>query len=215
QYCETSTSSLMKAGLALLGGAGLGAGLLYLLDPEKGQQRRRGIARGASNLGHSLSEGAGSLASSAADYAGSAWSSLRGAAGSAGDYASDAGDYLGDKYNRARAMFNRDMVVESRSHHRTEMTICSLGSMVLGATLMYLLDPVMGRSRRGQITGYARSAGDSVRSAGQSVADYAKSASQSVSDYTRKATDAVRNVTGMAKSDTDTTSGLSGTVCPP
>jgi hypothetical protein len=253
-YCSTSTADMTKAGIALLGGAALGAGLLYLLDSEKGAQRRRHLTRGASNLGHSLAEGAGSLASSAADYAGSAWSGLRNLTGSAGDYASDAGDYardtarstggfFSDKYNRARAVFNKDLMVEDRSHHRTELTLYSLGSMVLGATLMYLLDPVMGRARRGQMTSYARSAGDTVTSAGQSVAGYARSAGESVGDYTRKAgqavrsganyvSDGVKNMTGMGAKESSaggtsvprdtvtpdmpaTIGELRGTVCPP
>jgi len=254
-YCSTSTADMTKAGIALLGGAALGAGLLYLLDSEKGSQRRRHISRGASNLGHSLAEGAGSLASSAADYAGSAWSGLRNLSGSAGDYASDAADYardsargtggfFSDKYHRARAMFNPNLVVEDKWNHRAEVTLYSVGSMILGATLMYLLDPVMGRSRRGQIAGYAAPVGESMRSAGHTVADYARSAGHSVSDYTRKAGDAVRsganyvtdgvkNMTGMGGKEHSTSGGASvprstvtpdqpatlgdlrGTVCPP
>ena len=45
----------------MVGGVGIGAGLLYLLDPDKGQKRRNQILSSASDL-----------ASSAKDYAGDA-----------------------------------------------------------------------------------------------------------------------------------------------
>src|SRR5436190_14701782 len=46
----------MNAGLALLSGAGLGAGLMYLFDPEMGR-RRRALARDkAVRLGHEAQE---------------------------------------------------------------------------------------------------------------------------------------------------------------
>jgi hypothetical protein len=240
---------MLKAGLALLGGAGLGAGLLFLLDPDKGRQRRRGIVRGVSNLGsglgHSLSnigssiaDTAGQWTSSASDYADSAAKGLRHARDSASEYAGDAGGYFSDKYHRARALWDDDLVVEGKWQRRLGFTVCSLGSMVLGATLMYLLDPVAGRNRRQQIA-------QTARSAGETVSDYARSAGQTVSDYTRKASDAVRsgtnyvaegvkNMTGMGSGDNPsnrtgsdiamatapsdspaTLSDLAGTVYPP
>jgi hypothetical protein len=214
EYRETTTSGLVKAGLALLGGAGLGAGLLYLLDPEKGQQRRRGILRGASNLGSSVAGTASNLASSAAEYAGSALGSLRHAGSHAGEYARDTGSYFSDKYNRAKAVFDDSLLVEDKWTHRMNMTLCSLGSMVLGATLMYLLDPAMGRSRRGAIGQYARSAGENVKSAGQTVGDYAKRAGETVRSGASKVTQSVRNLTGTGRSGESAQSNVTGSDLP-
>jgi hypothetical protein len=41
-----------------LGAAGLGAGLMYLLDPDTGRRRRRGIVRRTGRLSHDASVGA-------------------------------------------------------------------------------------------------------------------------------------------------------------
>jgi hypothetical protein len=246
---DTNSSGLLKAGLALLGGAGLGAGLLFLLDPDKGQRRRRGIVRGVSSLGsglgHSLSnigstiaDTAGNWGSTASEYAGSAARSLRHARDSASDYAGETGGYFSDKYNRARALWDDDLVVEDKWQRRLGFTVCSLGSMVLGATLMYLLDPVAGRNRRNQIGQYARSAGESVsdyaRSAGETVSEYTRKASDAVRSGTNYVTDGVKNMTGMGRGENQsnttgsdigmatapsnaptTLSDLAGTVCPP
>src|SRR4051794_2304624 len=80
---EGRQSSMGRSLLALAGGVGLGAGLLYLLDPDKGVQRRRQILEGASGLGRSLAD-------RASDWGASAGDSARDLASSAGDYASDA-----------------------------------------------------------------------------------------------------------------------------
>ena len=244
QQCASS-AGFLGAGLALAGGAALGAGLLFLLDPDKGRQRRRGILRGVSglgstvgsslsHLGSSIADTAGHWGSAASDYAGSAAHSLRDAGSRAGDYASGAGSYFSDKYHRAKALWDPNLMVENKWSHRMELTVCALGSMVLGATLMYLLDPIAGRNRRNQISGYARSAGESVseyaKSAGQSVSDYARKATDAVKSGTNYVTEGVKNVTGMGgRSSTGsdigtgamssqspgTLSDLAGTACPP
>jgi hypothetical protein len=209
-----SSAGFLGAGLALAGGAALGAGLLFLLDPDKGRQRRRGIMRGVSSLGStvgsslshlgsSIADTASSWGGAAADYAGSAAHSLRDAGSHAGEYTRGAGSYFSDKYNRARAMWDPNLIVENKWSHRMELTVCALGSMVLGATLMYLLDPIAGRTRRNQLTGYARSAGESV-------SQYARSAGETVSDYARKATDAVKTGANYVTEGVKSATGMGG-----
>src|SRR5207244_2277081 len=133
---ESSTSSgWLSTVLSLAGGVGIGAGLLYLLDPAGGEKRRRSIMSRASNL-----------ASSASDYAGSALSSAGGALssafGSARDYAgeklSGARDYASDKYEDAKDYAHKQVCGETAAEHRIGVGICALSSMALGAALMYV-----------------------------------------------------------------------------
>jgi ElaB/YqjD/DUF883 family membrane-anchored ribosome-binding protein len=191
---SSSSSGWLTGLLSLAGGVGLGAGLLYLMDPDQGAKRRRRIMSGASGL-----------ASSARDYAGEGYNSLSSAIGnalsSAGGYASDkyasARDYAGEKLHNvgnfassttgglsgyardrmddARAYAQRQVFGETHAEHRLHMTVCALSSMALGAALMYALDPQSGRMRRRQVVEgatdlynnagqYARQAGDAIKS---------------------------------------------------
>jgi gas vesicle protein len=117
---------LMENTLALLGGATLGAGLMYLFDPDQGNRRRREVARAAGqaacstreavgatlhgtghnarSFAHRISDYAHGLASDlgerASDFTSAATESGRKskhhAAKSARDYASDMADRAGD-----------------------------------------------------------------------------------------------------------------------
>ena len=55
--------------MAVVGGVGLGAGLLYLLDPDNGRKRRSTLLHGVQGLGSSLGETVGGWLGSARDYA--------------------------------------------------------------------------------------------------------------------------------------------------
>src|SRR3954465_9599601 len=103
RQCSTSSSSsgLLTGLVSLVGGVGLGAGLLYLLDPEQGEKRRRRMYSTAADLASSARDSAsgavgglgsslGSALSSARDYASEKWDDVR---GYAGDTADDAGRY--------------------------------------------------------------------------------------------------------------------------
>jgi len=191
---SSSSSGWLTGLLSIAGGVGLGAGLLYLMDPDQGEKRRRRIMRGASGL-----------ASSARDYAGDSYNSLSSAIGNAlssvGGYAGDkyaaARDYAGEKLHNvgnfasssagglrgyardrmddAHAYAERQIFGETHAEHRLHMTVCALSSMALGAALMYALDPQSGRNRRRQVVDkatdlynnagqYARQAGDAIKS---------------------------------------------------
>jgi len=170
QECTTSKSGWLTNVLTLAGGVGVGAGLLYLLDPDKGKKRRNQIWSGASDL-----------ASSAGDYAGSALSGIGGKIGSAlssaKDYAGEKlggiSDYAGDRVDDAKAFAQKQVFGETHAEHRVGVTICALSSMALGAALMYAFDPSSGKNRRRiareKASELASSAGDYARQAGQAI----------------------------------------------
>jgi gas vesicle protein len=154
----------------LAGGVGVGAGLLYLLDPDKGKKRRGKIWSSAADL-----------ASSAGDYAGSALSGIGGkiggALGSAKEYAGDKlsgiSGYASDRVDDAKAFAQKQVFGETRAEHRVGVTLCALSSMALGAALMYAFDPSSGKNRRRMIrdkaSDLASSAGDYARQAGDAI----------------------------------------------
>jgi len=221
--CGSRSSSGWLSGLlSLAGGVGLGAGLLYLLDPDQGAKRRKMIARRA-----------GGLASSARDYAGESYDSLSGTIGSAlstagqyasekfgaardyageklgavGDYASDkygamsnyasgatrgARGYAQDRYDDARAFAQKQVFGETHAEHRLGVTICALSSMALGAALMYAFDPQSGRMRRRQA---AEKATDMYNHAG---------------DYARQAGDAIKSGYDQVVEKTNDLAGKTG-----
>jgi hypothetical protein len=206
---ERSTSSgWLATVLSLAGGVGIGAGLLYLLDPQSGEKRRRRLMSGASNL-----------ASSASDYAGSALSSagsaLSGAFGSARDYAgeklSGARDYASDKLDDARDYARKQVCGETAAEHRIGVGICALSSLALGAALMYVFDPSMGRSRRRmakeQAANLASQAGDYARQAGTAIKSGVAQAREKVSNLTSSKT--ASDTTGTASNPTMGQPGVS------
>ena len=60
---------IVGSGLALLGGAAVGAALMYLLDPEEGEHRRRNLAAHGSHAVHSAGSRVGGAWEELADYA--------------------------------------------------------------------------------------------------------------------------------------------------
>lgn len=176
---RSSGSSWMAGLFSLVGGVGIGAGLLYLLDPDKGKKRRSQVLSGAADL-----------ASHAKDYAGEALGAVGSAMGSAREYAGEklhdvsdyaskrmrgVRDYAGDRADDVKAYAQKQVFGETRAEHRVGVTICALSSMALGAALMYAFDPAMGKNRRryardkaselaGQASGYAKQAADTIKS---------------------------------------------------
>jgi hypothetical protein len=179
---ETSggrSSGWLSTIFSMVGGIGVGAGLLYLLDPDKGQKRRAQILSSASDL-----------ASHASDYAGEALGSvgskIGGALGSARDYASkrvhNVQDYANDRMDDARAFAQKQVFGETRAEHRVGVTICALSSMALGAALMYAFDPASGKNRRryvrekandlaSQAGTYAKQAGGAIKSGAERMGE--------------------------------------------
>lgn len=174
-----SSGSGWLAGLfSLVGGVGIGAGLLYLLDPDKGQKRRNQILSSASDL-----------ASHAKDYAGDAFGSIGSKVGdvlgSARDYASEkmhgVSGYARDRADDVRGFAQKQVFGETREQHRLGVTICALSSMALGAALMYAFDPKSGKNRR------------------RYVRDKAGEFASSATDYAKQAGDAIKNGVGQVR----------------
>jgi len=238
QECSTSSSWLTGL-MSLAGGIGIGAGLLYLLDPESGEKRRRNIMSGARHLGENLSETASDWLTSAGDYAGdtarSAHKSTRrfardradeasgmmsGALGSVRDFVGDkfggVGDYASEKYEDAKGYLQDRLGRETRMEHRVGVSICALSSMALGAALMYVFDPTMGRSRREaamETAGdMASRAGDYASQAGGYVKEQASHLASQAGDMMNQAKDKVSGMASSMKGSGDTASGAS---CPP
>jgi hypothetical protein len=187
QSCS-SKSGWLSGLLSLAGGVGLGAGLLYLMDPDQGAKRRRQIARGASGLASSAREYAGEGYGAVSGTVGSLLGSVGSALGSARDYAAEkmhgASDYASSStrgaqgYARglmddAHAYAERKVFGETHAEHRLHMTVCALSSMALGAALMYALDPKSGANRRRQVvekaTDLYNNAGEYTRQAGEAI----------------------------------------------
>ena len=235
---SSSSSSAWLTGLmSLAGGVGLGAGLLYLLDPDEGEKRRRNISRGARNFGHNIAETASDWLTSAGDYAsdtahgaskstrrmahrgadeatgmiGGALSTVR---GFVGDKLSGVSDYASEKYEGTKGYFQDRLGRETQVEHRVSMGICALSSMAIGAALMYVFDPTMGRSRRRTAAdaagNLASQAGEYATQAGGYVKEQASTLASQAGDAMNQAKD---KVTGMAS---NLTSGSnSGPSCPP
>jgi hypothetical protein len=235
QECSTS-SSWMTGLMSLAGGIGIGAGLLYLLDPETGEKRRRNIVSGARHLGENLAGTASDWLSSAGDYAGDTAKSARkstrrfardradeasGMVSSVRDFVGDklsgVSDYASEKYEGAKGYLQDRLGRETRAEHRISVSICALSSMALGAALMYVFDPTMGRSRRraamDTASDMASRAGDYASQAGGYVKDQASHLASQAGDMMNQAKDKVSGMaSGMTGSSGDTTSGAS---CPP
>jgi len=230
QQCSTG-SSLLTGLASLAGGIGIGAGLLYLLDPDQGQRRRRQLMSGAQSLGDRVSTPAMGLLSSVRGYASDAMDSARGSASSARDYADDATSgirgFVSSKLAGGRAALERQVCGETHTEHMLGVTVCALGSMALGAALMYVLDPSMGQRRRqmamDKASEYTGRAGEALRSgydsARSSVSDMAHRAGDTMSNVASQAREKVGNMTsGLTGGGTSTTGGISGSnapSCPP
>lgn len=164
QYRQTS-----RRLLSLLGGAGVGAALMYFLDPDVGYKRRRRFGESATGAMHD-----------AGDRLGSAWSSARHAAGQYVPAAamSGLGTSLASKLSQATGRVRRADIRGTMSHAldrgrawwREEEAdrstvgdvlfkgVLVVGCFALGAGLMYALDPASGRRRRAVAQDKLRSA---------------------------------------------------------
>ncbi len=158
-----SCSTGMVSGLSLLGGLAIGAGLMYLLDPEVGENRRKTV---------------GNLASGAISASGSAlqtgWDKLRDTAGRVYDAASEGAGAFKDKLSEgteyvtdnryAKKISKSARRASDEASHRfgylwrgrdhyglesgTSQGLAALACLALGVGAMYFLDPRDGARRR-------------------------------------------------------------------
>ena len=182
--------------LSLLAGAALGAAAMYLLDPEAGERRRRVIAERTGDAAHRAGEalgpvwdrvsdtarnlsagaaaGAASLGHSVADTASEKYAEARDAGSHSAHH---IGDLIADKLHRARKQvrqaFHRD-----EPSHAGAYAATGVGTLVLGAAAMYLLDPQRGRERRAhlmdQATSVVRRTGRACQRIGRDLGNRAK-----------------------------------------
>ena len=187
--------------LSLLGGAVLGAVAMYLLDPEAGERRRReiaettgdaartagdtlepiwdrvssaaktaglGIAGGAAALGHGVAERYEDVRDSKA-------------ARRFGGNVSDFGYGVADRFKRAGLQARKSAAAAAPANwfhkeeesHAGAYAATGISTLLVGAGLMYLLDPQRGKQRRAQVVDKATSivnrTGRSARQVGRDL----------------------------------------------
>jgi len=135
----------MNKTLLLIGGLGLGAGLMYALDPERGQQRRAQARAQLQTYRHRTDD----LLDQAAHAIGRQTHGLHQAAHTIGQQTRGL-------LARARpALSSQREVGETRwptmGQIGMERGLLILGCLGLGAGLMYLLDPSNGTRRRASV----------------------------------------------------------------
>lgn len=168
----------IEAGVSLVGGAGIGAALMYIFDPEAGEQRRQKarsaaddalavagdrlagtwhtLSDRADDVAHSLSASAGRLASSAHNLASSARENVGGYADSAAERASSYGrgaSKAARGYAKSAERTALGWMGNEAHPYRTaaEIVAGSISALAIGAGVMFLLDPAQGRRRRAML----------------------------------------------------------------
>jgi hypothetical protein len=159
---ETCSTGLMS-GMSLLGGLAIGAGLMYLLDPDEGADRRRTVG----NLASGAMSASGSALSSGwdkvKDTAGRFYDAASEGAGAFKDRLSDGAGYVTDnRYARRLSKSARSAsdeasdrfgyLLRGRQHYGLEsgmsQGMAAAACLALGVGAMYFLDPVDGERRR-------------------------------------------------------------------
>jgi hypothetical protein len=178
--------TLLETGLTLLGGLAIGAGLMYLLDPDEGPHRRKYIRRGTSGLLHAVGDTLGSAYDSVTESVSDRASALR---DRASDMTSSAGKYLRRSRDTAQ-----DYVEEYTDRDEDHMGTGMILSMVLGgsalAAVLYMLATEYDSIRRGDLSGAASHAyqrvSDKVSAGTQYVRDTANQYMGSGSDQNQQ-----------------------------
>ena len=171
--------------LSLLGGAVLGAVAMYLLDPEAGDRRRRQIAEASGEAARATGDTLGPIwerVSDAAKTAGLGIASGAAALGHGaaekyedvrdsravrhfGDNARGFGYSVAEKFKRAGLQTRKaaasaapaNWFHQEEESHAGAYAATGLGTLILGAGLMYILDPQRGNQRRRQLVDRATS----------------------------------------------------------
>jgi len=213
-------TSWAKTGASVLGGLGIGALLMYLFDPEEGQQRRGYLTEAASDLasraGSTLGsawESASDTASDLGDRASSALSSRRTrglfsglfsrARDTASDWADSASDWLPDRRTLSRA--RKYLPARDEGFDTSSLLLTAAGAFALGAMMMFTFDPQSGRRRRALARDKAYSA---ARQTGEYVEKKARHYSNVAKGVYHEAAGAVSEATGSESGRPAQTTGL-------
>jgi len=169
----------IEAGVSLVGGAGIGAALMYIFDPEAGEKRRsnarssaesvfasagdrlggtwNSLSDRAEDVAQSISASAGRLASTARQMASNARDNVESYTDNAADRATAYGKNASGAargYAKSAEHAARSWMGREESHpYRTaaEILAGSIGALALGAGVMFMMDPAQGRRRRAMI----------------------------------------------------------------
>jgi len=194
---RSSGPNLLTALLSVASGIGIGAGVMYLLDPKSGEERREYLAEKASDFAHdawdTVSEHAADASSTIAATApkilnkvrnaGDTAEDARRAAGSAtSGFLSSAGSYLPD-FSDVRGKVSSMIPFQRRRSNAAPIaaaTGASLAALAIGASAMWLFDPDRGRGRRAWIgqkfSRAANETGQFMRATGRHLANKSKGA---------------------------------------
>jgi osmotically-inducible protein OsmY len=162
--------------LSLLGGAVLGAVAMYLLDPEAGDRRRRQIAEASGEAARATGDTLGPIWERVSDAAKTAGLGIAGGAAALGhgaaekyedvrdsrglrhfgDNATDLGHRLAEKFKRGGLQARKAAASAAPSNwfhkeeesHAGAYAATGISTLLVGAGLMYLLDPQRGAGRR-------------------------------------------------------------------
>jgi hypothetical protein len=154
---------LIEITTSLLGGAGIGAALMYLMDPLSGTYRREHIAGAAEhamssarqavrNTGSGMTQSLGHAISSLSDHARAMKEDMSDYASETGRSARkstrDAGRRLSSRARRYLPSMMSSHEEEPMMGTGTAVTLTALSALALGAGIMYVMDPTSGRRRR-------------------------------------------------------------------
>lgn len=169
--------------VSILAGTLVGAGVMFLLDPNSGARRRQKIRNYATDKAHEYSAKAKDYADQVAKHVRTAHEHLS----KAQDISDHVTEYGNDLWNQVQGLGNKlstrsKELLDSRQPRRPSMalpvTASAVGCCALGLGLMYMLDPDRGRERRqwlmGSIGSCVRSTGQSFRHLGQMISGRGK-----------------------------------------
>lgn len=182
------SKSPLQIGLTMIGGAAAGMVAMYLLDPEKGEKRRRELGRTLQKRYRAMRDSARDFSRGASSYVptslSAATAGLSGATGyrelkkRTGELMETGRSYLPDRerlrqfgprsYERARRTATDWKPRRSERDKTSSLGVMgAIGLGLLGAGLMYLMDPRTGKRRRALIRDkaihYANKSGESLR----------------------------------------------------
>jgi hypothetical protein len=184
---------------SLLGGAGIGAALMYLLDPETGAERRERLGRTAATTAHGAGHALGATWHGLGETAHRASEAFQSAGHNLYERGRDLGESIGSSSSSARkslrssvrglpsfaeampsmpSIFHRRRQERYHKHDLMTDTLLVAGALAVGAGMMMLLDPQQGRRRRALIRDKVvrgmNEAGNLARTTGRYIADHSR-----------------------------------------
>jgi len=219
-------SKFAQIASSILGGAGIGAALMYIFDPDQGRRRREYIADHAQDIAGSawdtVSNQARNIGSAAADYTSSAANVTRdkakslydsardvasgwlgrasdatsGVRGRASDFLDDASDWGNDQYQAAKKSYKRGITRASSALGAEHQGISVAGAAFTALTTLAIGAGLMYLLDPSAGAQRRRMVRDKTMDAARQTGGAVSSAAQTVG---RKVSDAYQSVTGKAE----------------